>query len=469
MPPSASASKVPAGNVTQVRGYRYEAQALDGKRITGVIEASGPEWVGQQLGLLQLRLIRIDPIAPGSTEPTAAVAGETRPPDKPSQSSGRGRALRGDDFITFNQQLAQLANAGLPIESGLRLIAKDMRSGKLAQTVRLIADELDNGTPIEQAFDKYRTRFPSLYGQLLGAGVRSGDLAGVLLGFSAEMELQQRLRSTLWRALSYPLTVLAALTVVLLLLSIFVLPRYRELYDGFSTGHVVIYHRSISRSYTYSSEPMVPPALPLPTLILFGVGWAIPYLAAVLAIAVALGPLVWQFLRRSGRDRRVIDAFVLRLPLIGRPLRLCLVARWCNALRVGVSTGLPLPQAIALAGDTVRSPRLKADGQILTSRLERGLPLTASADGTAQADPAANLSTLPATVPVALELASGHNDLPGTLQSLTDLYERQAEVRINAIPAVLTPIMVIAVACCIGFVMLALIVPFVTLLDFLSG
>jgi type II secretory pathway component PulF len=467
MPPPASTLNVPAGTLAEVRSYRYEAQAPDGKRITGVIDANGPEWVGQQLATLQLRLIRLDPIGPASSELSAGtIPGKNHAATNESSPSLRpGRALSGDDFIAFNQQLAQLAKAGLPIESGLRLIAIDMRSGKLAQTVRIVADELDRGTPIEQAFNKYRDCFPSLYGRLLGAGVRSGDLAGVLLGLSAELELHQRLRSTLWRALSYPLTVMAALTVVLLLLSLFVLPRYRELYQGFSTGQVTEY----SRSYGLYTHPIVPPDLPLPTLILFAVGRAVPYLAGVLAIAVVAAPAVWQFLRRSGRDRRVIDAFVLRLPFVGRPLRLCLVARWCNALSVGVSAGLPLPDAIALAGDTVRSPRLVADGQVLATRLERGLPLTnpGSAGGTAQDNPASGLSILPATVPVALELASGHNDLPGTLQSLADLYERQAEVRIHGIPAVLTPLMVIGVACCIGFVMLALIVPFVRLLDFL--
>jgi type IV pilus assembly protein PilC len=106
----------------------------------------------------------------------------------------------------------------------------------------------------------------------------------------------------------------------------------------------------------------------------------------------------------------------------------------------------------------------------LTALLEKGQPLTKlgtdkplESDGTPM-----RLSVLPATVPVAIELASGHNDLPATLRSLADLYERQAEVRVNGIPAVLTPIMVMVVAMTIGFVILALMLPLIGMLDGLA-
>lgn len=78
------------------------------------------------------------------------------------------------------------------------------------------------------------------------------------------------------------------------------------------------------------------------------------------------------------------------------------------------------------------------------------------------------LSLLPATVPAAIELSAGRRDLPETLASLADLYERQAELRVNALPAVLTPLTVIAVAATIGFVVVALILPMIRMLNFLD-
>ena len=288
-PPSVSPFE-PTVTIGPLRSFRYEAQSIDGKRITGIIDADTPEWVTQQLGLLRLRLIRLDPIGPAeAAQPPAPASPGSADQELPPR---RGRPLRGDDFIAFNQQLAHLAKAGLPIESGLRLIARDMRSGRLAQTVRSIADELDKGIPIEQAFDKYRDRFPSLYGRLLGAGVRSGDMAGVLLGFGAHLEMLQRLRSALWRALSYPLAVLAALAVVLLLLGQYVIPRFADLYAGFARIPVYDYSAHVRR-------PIMPPELPLPTRMLLEASVAVPWLAGLLLAGIVLGPIVWQLLRRG--------------------------------------------------------------------------------------------------------------------------------------------------------------------------
>ena len=445
-----------------LRTFKYEAQTIDGKRVTGLIDAHNPEWVSRQLGLLRLRLVRLDPIGPVPGEPAASL---DRAPGAPEneRSHARGRALRGVDFIAFNQQLAHLAKAGLPIESGLRLIAKDMRSGRLAQTIKSVADELDRGVPLGAAFEKHRGRFPSLYGRLLDAGVASGDLDGVLLGFGAHLEMLQRLRTFLWRTLSYPLAVLAALAVVLLFLGHYVIPRFGDLYAGFEGTPY------FDRSAGHWQRMVV--LLPVPTQVLFQVSQAVPYLACLLLAAIVLGPIVWQVLRWRGWDRHVIDGVALWLPLIGRPLRLNLIARWCDTLRIGVSAGLPLPEAIELTGDAVRSPRLRRDGRVLIDRLEKGQSLSApftDNDRAGAGGKNAKLSLLPETVPVAIELASGHNDLPATLASLTELYERQAELRVNGVPAVLTPIMVIVVATTIGFVILALLLPLIKILDELT-
>jgi type IV pilus assembly protein PilC len=410
----------------QPLSFAYQAQSDEGRRVTGTIDASDAGTAILRLQALRLRVVQIEPIraTPGA------------PPAGKAEAGARGRALHGDDFAAFNQQLAHLTAAGLPVETGLRLIAQDMRSGRLAATVRLVADELERGTPLGEAFDKHRAKFPSLYGRLLEAGVRSGDLSGVLLNLGRHMEMVQRLRSLLWRTVSYPLTVLTALSVVMLFLGLYVLPQFKELYGGFGIK------------------------LPAVTELLLDVSVAIPYAAGALLLLVIVVPLAWGVLRLRGRDVHVRDSLGLRLPLVGRALQLNLIARWCDALRIGVAAGLDLPAAIALAGDAVRSPRLRADGQALTARLEAGKPLT---------DAAGELSLLPATVPATIELAAGHHDLPSTLRTLSEMYERQAELRTSAIPAILTPILVIGVAVSVGFVILALLMPVLSLIEGISG
>ena len=96
--------------------FVYQAQTVEGQPISGTIDAQDVEQAQRLLGGLRLRVLEIG--------------------NAPSEQILRGKRLRADDFIAFNQQLAHLTSAGMPVEQGLRLVAQDMRNGFLASSVR---------------------------------------------------------------------------------------------------------------------------------------------------------------------------------------------------------------------------------------------------------------------------------------------------------------------------------------------
>ena len=96
------------------------------------------------------------------------------------------------------------------------------------------------------------------------------------------------------------------------------------------------------------------------------------------------------------------------MPLFGPPLRWNLVARWCDAIRVGAEAGVDLGQSIELADDVVASPAISSDGAELLAALHAGQPLAR----------AGNLRMLPATVPAAMDLAIAKSDLPNVMATL---------------------------------------------------
>jgi type II secretory pathway component PulF len=183
--------------------------------------------------------------------------------------------------------------------------------------------------------------------------------------------------------------------------------------------------------------------------------FAIALLAIVAAVIV-----VWIVLRMTGRDRAATDLFILPLPLIGSVLKRNLVARWCDAVRLGVQAGLDLPRAIELAGEAIGSPKLKLDSDDLVHAVQSGQRVDVLAGHT---------RLLPATVPAAMSLSIPNQDLAATLGTLSEMYQQQAETRLALLPALLTPFLIIVVAIAIGFVVLALFVPFVTLIQAISG
>ena len=394
--------------------FAYEAQTEKGQPLSGTIDAPDAERASNLLQSLRVRVLRIDPVG----------------------FAARSAPLRGDDFASFNQQLAHLTAAGLPVEHGLRLIAQDVRSGRLAETIRTVAGELERGTPMGEAFERHREKFPPLYGRLVEAGVRTGDLSGMLLNLGRHLELVNRLRGMMWRATAYPLIVLVVLLVVLLFISGWIIPQFEALFADFGVR------------------------LPQVTQLLLGTsGWLPPLLIGILG-AIALVILLWPLLRLSGKDQAVVEVLVLPAPLVGPVLRRNMIARWCDALRLGVDAGFDLPRAIALAGDAVGSRRMRRDGETLIATLEQGQPLD---------DASRRLRVIPATVSASIELGRSKKQLSETLAALAELYQQQAEVRLNLIPAILTPLMLIFTAVIIGLVVLGLFAPLITLIQAVAG
>lgn len=394
--------------------FAYQAQTPEGLSVTGTIDATNAEHASRLLLALRLRVLQIEPAA--------------RPQ--------RLKPLGTDDFLAFNQQLAHLTRAGLPIEHGLRLIAQDMRSGRLAETVQQLANELEKGTPLEQAFAKHSAQFPPLYSKLIGAGVTTSNLPAMLLNLGRHMEMVYRLRALMWRSLAYPLAVLVGLLAVLAFIGIWVMPRFEQLFSDFGIRLPVL------------TEMLLTTPRWMPILL-----WAV----GIGVVALLVG---WQIVKRTGHDRWVIDYLILPLPLIGPVLKRNLVARWCDAAKIAVMAGLDLPKAIELASDAVGSPRLRDDGLTLATALQSGKPLD---------DAIGRTELLPASVPAAMALASQNGNLPAALATLSEMYQQQAEVRMGLIPGLLTPLLVILIALIIGTVVLALFLPMISLIQNVAG
>jgi len=394
--------------------FAYQAQTTDGQTVVGTIDARNIEQAQRLLQNLRLRVLRIEP----------------------AHRAVRTKRLNGEDFLSFNQQLTHLTTAGLPIEHGLRLIAQDMRTGRLRATVQQVAGELERGTPLDQAFEKHRNNFPPLYARLVAAGVASSNLPGMLMSLGRHMEMVYRLRAMLWRVFSYPLMVLIGLGVVMLFLTVAIIPKFEQIFRDFGTK------------------------LPALTQFLLDTTHWMPTLLITLAVLAVVIVILWQVARATGHDRAIADAVLLPMPLIGPVLKRNLIARWCDAVRLGVEAGLDLPRAIELANEAVASPRLARDGNEVIGALNSGKTPDAVIGST---------RVLPATVPAAITLGAQNNDLPRTLATLSDMYQQQAETRLNLIPGLLTPLLILLLAVTIGIVILGLFMPFISLIQNLTG
>src|SRR5205814_297807 len=144
----------------------------------------------------------------------------------------------------------------------------------------------------------------------------------------------------------------------------------------------------------------------------------------------------------------------LPLPLIGPVLHRNLIARWCDAMKLCVQAGMDLPAAIQLSVDIVGSPALARDGAMIIAQLAAGKDVDQIPTRT---------SILPLTVLAVVQLSADRNDLPAALDTLSKMYQQQAEMRLASLQTILTPLLILAMAGAIAFVILALFAPIVSL------
>jgi type II secretory pathway component PulF len=407
-----STSTTPASNIA----FAYQSQGSGDQTFSGTIDAPNIAAAAAKLAALHISYTLLEPAQ--------------RPVRSPSKSFGPS------DFLAFNRQLGQLTKAGLPIERTLRLMASEMRKPQ-ARAVEQIAAELEKGTPIGEAFASHKNMFPPLYGMLLDAGVRTNNLPGMLLNIGRHVETIQRLRAALWRAASYPLMVLIALALLLSFFWFYLMPEFVTL-------------TTMPPDWNLGPQPNAWVAVAVNDL--SGAMLVLVWIVLILVLGTML-------VSRSAWGRRTLQPLVNSVPLIGPILRWNLLARWCDALYLGIEAGLDLPAALVLAGGSIDSRSLNEASRRMSEAVSAGRDM----DG----------ETLPRLmlplIPAALQLAARQNDLPAAAANLAAMYRDQAEVRLSVLPQILSPILLMFIAVGVGLAIASMLLPLVMWLRFLNG
>ncbi len=356
-------------------------------------------------------------------------------------------------FEAFNEQLACMAEAGVPLEEGLRLIAKETRSRRARGAIAAILADLNRGENLSQAFARQTGVFPDVYHRVIDVGIRSGKLSHVLVAFGRHLALIERMKRQLWQSLAYPVVCLIVLLVVAVLLSIGPIPVLANMADP-----------TQPQIYTGRwNEP--PPAdlsfapLRIRAVMLFAE--LVPWVAGAILLALILMPLAWYGLGLARAQAAVTDAILSRVPMLGPVLRQSALAQWCNAVAISTEAGMELSGAIEMAGDLVGWPTIALDSKEMAQALRQGGTLALAEDGSWRRIPPATRQTM--------QFAVEKQDLPRTARTLANMHEQQAQQRATALNAVLAPAMLLVIALMVASVLGAIMIPIVRLLNSLMS
>jgi len=399
--------------------FRYTAKRSPQEVIEGVVEADNRSGVLAYLAQAGYVPIRVSEHAQDVARASQA------PPSAPSRLR-RARRLPASQLTSFTRQFASLTRSAVPLLRSLQILERQARHPTLRVVLHEVAEAVRQGQTLSSALAKFPQAFPLLYVNLVRSGEMSGALDAVLDRLAAQQEQEEAMRMRVRMALTYPafVGVVGCLTVVFLM--VFVMPRLSRLLTGLGDR------------------------LPAPTRLLLALGeWMSQwwFWGLLLGGAVAIA-LLWNGL--GDRGRLAVDRAILRLPFLGQLITQVELARAARSLGLQLSHGIPILQAIEVAIHVVGHRVIRAEMLRLPEGLRQGGALSTGLKGLSIGTP-----FLINTVAVGEE--SGR--VGEALTEVASYYERESERLLQAMAALLEPVLIILVGLVVGFIVMAVLLP----------
>lgn len=339
------------------------------------------------------------------------------------------RTVRGSDFLIFNQQFNTLIKAGLPILKALDLLAERAASPRLRPVLSEVRQRVREGASFSEALEQQRI-FPKIYTTSVLAGEKSGNLPGVLDYYIAFQRVTSGFRRRLLASLVYPAILVFAAAAVVLYMVTYVIPQFARLYDELDVQ------------------------LPGPTRVLTTLAmdyrWYVVGLAG-LVVAAAIGAVLWS---RTEEGGLVVDEFKRRLPIFGDTWIKLQVAQFARTLSTLLTGGTPLVTALATAADSISSRLVGKSVTRASERVREGMSLHASLAAT---------NLMPEVALEMIEVGEATGSLAPMLTSVAEFYEEEVSLRLQALVALINPLVLLFMAFVIGFILISLYLPIFSL------
>jgi len=335
------------------------------------------------------------------------------------------RAVRGQDFLVFNQQFNTLLKAGIPILKTLDLLSERTAAPRLRPLLEDVRHRVREGAPLSEAFESAGS-FPKVYTTALLAGERSGNLPGVLEDYIAYQRVTSGVKKKIIGVLIYPAILLVVGSTVLAYLFTAVVPQFAKLYKDLGIK------------------------LPGPTLFLttIVVGYRYYVLGAILALIVgAVLTFLWSRTESGGLK---LDRLKMKIPLVGDTWLKFHVAQFVRTLATLLAGGTPLVTALSTSSEALGT-RLLANGvREAALRVREGESLHAAL---------ASTGVMPNLALEMIEVGEASGALAPMLNSVAIFYEEESNTRTAALIAIIEPAILVFMAVIVAFVMIALYLP----------
>jgi type IV pilus assembly protein PilC len=350
-------------------------------------------------------------------------------------------------LTTFTRQLATLVDAGLPLLRGLRVLAKQERNQTLKDTLGQLAMSIEGGSTFSEALAQH----PKVFNRLFVSMVKAGELGGVLevvLNRLAEfMEKAQKIKGKVIAAMFYPVAVMTVAVIILAVLMIFVVPKFKQIFgdmmDGAQLPGFTAFVLEISeaiKNYTIVF-PEWAGGFPMPGPVILG----------IIAFVIA-----FKIFARTKFGTKVLDKIKLRMPVLGPVFTKVAISRFSRTLGTLVSSGVPILQALTIVRET--------SGNVIVGNAVTKIHESVK-EGETITQPLEAANVFPPMVISMVDVGEQTGALPEMLMKIADTFDDEVDNAVSAMTSLLEPIMIVFLAVVVGSIVIALFLPLIKLIE----
>ncbi len=384
--------------------FEWEGKDKNGKLVRGEMRAGGEAMVSASLrrqGILTTKI-------------------------KKRRMSG-GRAIKQKDIAIFTRQLATMMRAGVPLIQSFDIVARGSTNPKMTRLLNDIRSDVETGTSLSSAFRKFPLHFDALYCNLVEAGEAGGILEALLDRLAVYQEKTMAIKSKIKSALMYPIAVLLVAFVVLVVIMIFVIPAFKEVFSSFGAD------------------------LPAPTLLVIAMSeFFVSYWYLIFGILIGGTYFFLQSWKRSERMQKAMDRLLLKVPVFGDLVYKSAIARWTRTLSTMFAAGVPLVEALDSVGGASGNAVFAEATQQIQKDVSTGAALTTSMQTT---------GIFPTMVLQMCSIGEESGSLDHMLGKAAEFYEDEVDEAVKGLSSLMEPFIIVILGTLIGGIVISMYLP----------
>jgi type IV pilus assembly protein PilC len=394
--------------------FSYTGRDTAGKNVKGQLDALSEAQVASRLNALGIAPISIAPIVPGTGLGRSLTL------------SGFSRGVRLKDLAIMSRQFATMIGAGLSLLRALSILTEQTESKPLARVLALVRDDVEAGQSISESLAKHPLTFPPIMVNMVRAGEAGGFLDGALNSIAENFEKEVKLRGTIKSAMTYPVIVLGMSFAAVLIMLIFIVPIFQDMFTGLGG------------------------ALPLPTRLLVSLSESMIYVVPIGAVVGVAFALWWRRNKHTDAVRRRLDPLQLKLPVFGLLLKKIAVARFSRNFANMLGAGVPILQALKIVGETSGNWAIEHALTEVGEAVRRGKSVS---------DPLLEHPVFPAMVVQMIAVGEDAGTLELMLDKIADFYDQEVQSATEQLTAMIEPLLIAFLGVVIGGMVIALYLP----------